>query len=428
MSDLSTDIQNFADIFSKENDGCREYPVDALQSFIVSALVDGRFDEAKTPKQLLEVLLDAYRDVWNHALGAMKNICIVLQRVNGSIPAHETYLVRTRQILLDSGVSPIVTLGRVFYILDKIKRPTGQLLEVPVLHSLFGEKKMPFYRNSFKNCWIEFLRASSLLGKSMLVKLLRNVPDSVLPHISNPESIFASFFSDCFSQTKDGEVALLAVSGLFQLISRYNLGEPADLYSRLYCLVTAEVLESSRSNRVFQLLLKALKSDLMPNQYIPVFAKKMLRIATVVRSPSLSLWLVVAAFNLMQSHPIVSKPLIHREAVGGDLTKDPFDNDSFDIVAIAKTIGATSLWEIELLTNHSDPSVARMAALYKTNFFGRKAKRVSSDDYLLITDEQLFNRERKYGMHSNSKRSRGDVELENLVGPDRSVNAEISLL
>ena len=59
--------------------------------------------------------------------------------------------------------------------------------------------------------------------------------------------------------------------------------------------------------------------------------------------------------------------------------------------------------------------------MFKTNFFSKKAKRISSDDYLLITDEQLLNRERKYGSHSKaSKKLKADVELERIAGEDFS--------
>ena len=419
VSNIDTRVATFA----KEFANSLEFPTDAFQNLLISELFSDSFTEKNTPTIILESLIDSHRDAWYHALGTFKNICSVLQKTD--IPSHETHLVRAHRAVQNSGVSEELCLRRVFLLLDKMKRPTDQLLSLPMLVEVFGEKKLGQYRLVFKSCWTEFLRCSNLLGKPILMKLLRGIPESVMPHISNPETIFSSFFSQCFSQQKDGEVALLAVSGLFQLISRYNLGEPTDLYSRLYILLCPEVLESSRSNRVFQLLLKALKSDFMPNQYIPVFAKKMIQLATLVISPSLSLWLVVAAFNLMQAHPLVARSLVHRE--GPSMDKDLFDVASTDLSAMTKIIKSISLWEIELLLNHSDPSVCRMAGLFKTNFFARKAKRISSDDYLLITDEQLFNREKKYGSHSKNKKTRGDVELENLVGKDTRQEFQIPI-
>ena len=266
------------------------------------------------------------------------------------------------------------------------------------------------------------------MGRDLLVKLLRIIPDSVLPHIQNPE-VFASFFMDCFSRSEDLEVSLLSVSGLFHLISRHNLGEPTDLYSRLFTLISPDTMKkSSQSNRVFQLLIKALRSDLMPNQFVPVFAKRLLGVAVLVQHPSMALWLVVAAFNLMQAHPLVSKPLLHREeSVAFTQNIDPFDPYSKDIYEMMKIIPETSLWEIELLSQHSDPSVVRMASLFKTNFFSRKAKRISSDDYLLISDEQLFGRERKYGSHSKAKKSKADAELDTIVGEDKLKDIQIPI-
>jgi hypothetical protein len=166
----------------------------------------------------------------------------------------------------------------------------------------------------------------------------------------------------------------------------------------------------------------------MPSQYVGLFAKKLLRVAVLVESPSMALWLLVSAFNLMQAHPIVSRPLLHRGCDDAMPSADPFDLDCCCIDKMMRIIDKTSLWEIEVLLQHTDPSIVRMASLLKTNFFSRKAKTVSNDDYLHITDEQLFNRERKYGSHTKQKKSRGEVGLEGMIGEDISKDdVQISL-
>jgi hypothetical protein len=178
-------------------------------------------------------------------------------------------------------------------------------------------------------------------------------------------------------------------------------------------------MNNNRSaSRVFQLLVKALRSPLMPSQYIPVFAKRLIRTSVLVSNPSLTLWLVVAAFNLMQSNPTVSRQLVHRDD-DFKANGDPFDMNIHDIDQALATISNTCLWELELLFNHSDPSVVRMSNLFKTNFFSKKAKRISSDDYLFITQEQLYQREFKFGRHANkANMNKGEIELDRMVGPD----------
>ena len=423
-------ITEFLRRFVEGNNHASEYPVDVLQNFICSLILSKDFDDKRSPKCICEELLDKHSDIWYYGIGLLNNLVAVSATNVSEIPARDSHLLRIARMLSDNAVKPETVVKRVYLILEKVKRPTPQLQELSPSLAISSEKKLSAYRIQFKKCWAEFLRCcGSALTKDLLVKLLRIIPDSVMPHIQNPE-IFASFFTDCFNMGSDLQIALLSLAGLFHLISKHNLGEPTDLYSRLFTLVSpATMKKSAQSNRVFQLLVKALRSPLMPTQLVPVFAKRLLRVAVLVESPSMTLWLVVAAFNLMQSHPIVSIPLIHREVSDQQslMDHDPFDLACEDIHEMVKALSSSSLWELELLTQHADPSVVRMACLFKTNFFSRKAKRISSDDYLLISDEQLMGRERKYGTHSKAKKTKGDIELEKIAGEDKGSDLEIPI-
>lgn len=416
-------INEFVTRFQEANSAMVEYPVDPLQLFIAKLILASDFDGKKSAKEICEFLLDKYHDVWYCGMALIKNVLVTASAAPGSILSRDSHLLRILKVMEDNKITPAAAVKRVFLVLEKVKRPTSQLPEQELCLASFGEKKLSAYRIQFKNAWTEFLRCcSAFADRELLIKLLRTMPDTVMPHIANSE-IFASFFCDCFNRSDDIEVALLSVSGLFHLVSKNNLGEPDDLYSRLYQLISPESMKkSTQSNRVFQLMVKVLRSPMMPARLVPLFAKKMLRVAVIVNSPSMTLWLVVAAFNLMQGHPLVSKPLIHREDVSEMGTADPFDLECKDIDEMAKIIDKTSLWELELLMQHSDPSVVRMASLFRTNFFSRKAKRIASDDYLLISDEQLLNRERKYGTHTKVKKMKADYELDNIVGDDSAKN------
>lgn len=425
------EMQDFVLRFQEGNAEATEFPVDVLQNYLLSIMTSRKFDNKKTGRDICDHILDKYRDGWVHGIGLLKNICVVVGTTGSSIPARDTYLTRIYSKIEENNIHKETMMRRVFLILERVKRPTPQLVESESLLTISAPQKLSYYRIAFKNCWMEFLRSSlGLLDRELFKRLLRILPDSVMPHASDPE-IFSSFFSHCFEQKTDVEIALLSISGLFHLISRYNLGEPDFLYARIYELLSADVMDTTKtstSNRVFQMLIKALRSPLMPSQYIPIFAKKLLRIAVIVTNPSLTLWLVVATFNLLQENPLVAKPLIHRESeqFTKNLTNDPFRVDTSDITeAMASIENAGCLWELELLMNHSDPSVVRMSQLFATNFFSKKSKRISSDDYLFITSEQLFNRERKYGSHAGqrlgaAKRLKGDLELENIVGNERA--------
>jgi len=428
---MSEILSDFIRRFAAENQQATEFPVDVVHRFIAQFVLSKDFDNKKSAKDLCTNLADQYKDIWYYTITLLRNISIIASSPKAEIPSRDNHLLRLSDIAETNGISSTTIMRRVFLILDQIKRPTNQFLELPnILPSITGaDKKLSHYRLGFKNCWIDFLRSSTnLLDREYLIKLLRIIPDTVMPHISDPE-IFCSFFAHCFEQKKDLEVSLLSISGLFLLISRFNLGEPTDLYNRVYQLISPQIMSNNRSaSRVFQMLVKALRSPLMPAQYIPVFAKRLIRTAVLVSNPSLTLWLVVATFNLMQSNPIVSRILIHRDEDSQPVAlKDAFDMNIEDIEEAQKHVHETSLWELELLFNHSDPSVVRMATLFKTNFFSKKAKRISSDNYLFITEEQLLQREMKFGRHTNKSNSRnkGEVELDRMIGQDAPSAQEV---
>jgi hypothetical protein len=428
---VASKTSDFAERFAKDNSEVVEFPIDILQRFIDKVVLSKDFDDKATVKELCDDLLDKYRDAWGYTLVQLKNIVSVaavsIEQAGG---LGRNYAAIT-ELMETNSIQPELAIRRVFLVLDKCKRPTPQLAELPVLLSVSKEKKVNHYRTIFKSVWTELLRVSSPLDRSMIIKMLRVIPDSVLPHVNSAE-IFASFFSNCFSNRDDDEIALLAVSGLFTLISRHNLGEPVDLYSRLYQLITPESMSASslRRHRVFSLVVKALRSPLMPSHYAPVFAKRLLRCAVLTSHPEAVLWLTVAAFNLVQSHQTTCRPLIHREDSTLTLSVgDAFDPDCRDIDKMANVVpSASCAWEIELLMVHSDPSIVRIAQMFKTNFYSRKAKRIATDDYLLITEEQLYNREKKYGSHSKKSKNAGEAELDKLVSDEGKQRGTGSLL
>ena len=423
-------IQEFMERLRENHLAASEFPVDVTHQFLAGVFLGPEMADKGLLKEVCSKYIDSHCDVWYYSTTLLRNIALVSQYLDSAIPAHESHLLRISNVMKQNSMSPSATMTRVFHILDQIKKPTSQLSELEPLIPAFGSKKLSHFRVAFKNCWIEVLRGSStLLGRDTLIKLLRILPDTVMPHIPDAQ-IFSSFFCHCFEQNKDIDVSLLSISGLFLLISRYNLGEPSQLYRRLYQLVSADSLGNHRSaTRVFQMIIKALRSPLMPSQCVPVFAKKLIRTAVIVGNPSLTLWLVVAAFNLMQANPTVSKTLVHADSSLEFSNMDPFDLGCTDIDEALISIERSCLWELELLMNHSDPSVVRMANLYKTNFFSKRAKRISSDDYLLISADQLMQRELKFGRHASkmAKANRASVELETLVGMDTTSNPSMEI-
>ncbi|KAF4749193.1 Nucleolar complex protein 4, partial [Perkinsus olseni] len=187
-------------------------------------------------------------------------------------------------------------------------------------------------------------------------------------------------------------------------IPRYIDNSLSAFYSRLYALLTPVTLVLPYRHRFLRLLLLALKSPMLPGSSVAAFAKRLLRCAMLVRSHSVVMWLVTAAYTIMQRSPASCRGLVHdqgegsrKEVEGADarLEEDPWKPE-MSLDEAVKVMPLTSLWELQCLLRHHSPSVYRLAQLFRTNMFAETAKRVSSDDMLVVTDKELFDREVNY--------------------------------
>lgn len=80
-------------------------------------------------------------------------------------------------------------------------------------------------------------------------KVLAKIHSSVIPHMSEPV-LLADFLTH--SLDKGGLVGMLALNGLFLLVTRHGLEYPG-FYQRLYGLITAEAFVAKHRAQFFQL-------------------------------------------------------------------------------------------------------------------------------------------------------------------------------
>lgn len=278
------------------------------------------------------------------------------------------------------------------------------------------------YRAAFVSCWQRFLQLP--MGTDVTMSVLQHMPSNVLPHMGNPLAC-ANFYITAFDRGSLA-VSVLALSGLFYLLTKHDLGDTDKVgqhanqyYHKLYELLCPEVFALRHRVRFLRLLQLSLKSTMLPSSYVAAFVKKSARVASLVPSPPAALWLLVNMQGLMQRHQALCAPMLHRDvdntmtfgkspaAVG---STDPFDVTVPLTVASKKDMAlTTSLWEIELLQDHYCPQVARMARMFFTPKFLQRQKPMDPEEYLDLSFDKLFTREFN---HSRKKHKSDKTEDE----------------
>lgn len=237
--------------------------------------------------------------------------------------------------------------------------------------------------------------------------MLQHLPGRVFPYLSSP-LVVADFYLRAFDWGSP-EVSVLSLSGLFYLITRHNLGDPevigtgvpgesatphARYFVRLYQLLTPETLALKYRARFQRLLLTSFQSTLLPASMATAFAKKCMRCAALCSHPGTVMWLLAAAYNLIQRHHSVCAALLNREKVE-TLQNDPFDPWAPLLPDGMEQAANSSLWELRLLKKHHVPMVARLAGTFDVPFFKKTSQRIDCDDFLDLTATSLVERELK---------------------------------
>uniref|UniRef100_A0ACD5UUR9 Uncharacterized protein n=1 Tax=Avena sativa TaxID=4498 RepID=A0ACD5UUR9_AVESA len=211
----------------------------------------------------------------------------------------------------------------------------------------------------FSKAWLAFLKLP--LPLDVYKEVLATIHQNVIPSMSNP-AILCDFLTRSYDI--GGVISVMALSGLFILMTQHNLEYPK-FYDKLYALLTPAVFMAKHRSVFLQLLDACLKSSYVSAHLAASFAKRLSRLSLSV-PPAGALIIIALIHNLLRRHPSINF-LVHWEAPQDDTTgeaslpkkvgADPFNNEETDP---AKS-GAmrSSLWEIDTLRHHYTPAVSR---------------------------------------------------------------------
>lgn len=262
-------------------------------------------------------------------------------------------------------------------------------------------------RKAFGTAWLAVLEDKELSSKHRRI-VLERIPTELIPNMSDPLAL-ADFLNDSYNNGKDISVAISALDGLFVLISKHGLDYPL-FYQKLYTLMSPYALFYAEGRtRFLELAAIFLKQGVnIPGGLVASFVKRLLRRAIIAPAES-ALWCIRLALDLLYRHPNVSY-LVHRsvnlfdksdaqQSHGGKRPRteeldDPFDDDELD--PQSSNADLSSLWELEVLSQHISPAVSRLVTAFSKDVRKNPAPPPGTlSDYADLSFEDTFHAEFK---------------------------------
>jgi len=242
-------------------------------------------------------------------------------------------------------------------------------------------------KKHFGNCWLQILKCK--INLDQYKRVLTILHDKVLPFLPRP-LLLTDFLLSSYSV--GGSISLLALSGVFTLISKHNLEYP-EFYTKLYQLFTPEVLHVKYMARFFHLADIFLTSTHLPAYLVAAFTKRLARLC--LTAPSTSIPMAIRFIhNLMFRHSGLVKMIDNPEA---EALEDPYDNKEKD-PAKCRAIDS-SLWEIQSLQNHALPQVSTAAKELIEK--GVRENELDVSALLETTWQEMFEKETKKKVFAN---------------------------
>ncbi|KAH8732711.1 CBF/Mak21 family-domain-containing protein [Phaeosphaeriaceae sp. PMI808] len=266
----------------------------------------------------------------------------------------------TKQLVAANALSLLSTLDQVpqstaeiqnFYLQSQAKK------YIPTLRA---------YKEKAQEAWLATMRAG--LNKDQRKTILTTFSHQIAPWFHQPEMLM-DFLTDSYNV--GGATSLLALSGLYYLISEKNLDYPS-FYLKLYSLLDENLLHSKHRSRFFRLLDTFMASTHLPAALVASFLKRLSRLA--LHAPPAGIVVVIPwVYNMFKRHPACTF-MMHREirspALAATLEElgmsDPFDMDEAD-PTLSNAI-ESSVWELEALQSHYHPNVATLAKIISEQF------------------------------------------------------------
>ncbi|KAF9585260.1 hypothetical protein BGW38_003158 [Lunasporangiospora selenospora] len=233
------------------------------------------------------------------------------------------------------------------------------------------------HRRAFSDCWIAVLKLP--FTQTMYKKTLLIIHKRIIPHLPRPV-VLMDFLTDSYNS--GGAISLLALKGLFVLITEHNLDYP-DFFQKLYLLFDHNLMHAKYRARFFSQVDIFLSSPLLPATLVAAFIKRMARLS--LSSPPASIVITVPfIYNLLKRHPTCMQ-LIHGSA---NQTNDCYDHSERDPMKC--NAFNSSLWELQTLQNHFAPNVATLAKIFNEQF---TKPSYNLEDFLDHTYSSMFRNE-----------------------------------
>eukprot|EP01134_Creolimax_fragrantissima_P002675 CFRG2675T1 len=232
------------------------------------------------------------------------------------------------------------------------------------------------HKKVFTNCWRALLRRA--LPLDVYKRILMRLHTDIMPHLTNPR-LLIDFLTNAYDQ--GGVVSVLALDGLFVLMTQHNLDYP-DFFVKLWQMFDHEIFLVKHRDRFLTLADTCLGSPLLPSYLVGAFLKRLARLA-LRAPPSGCAYVMPLMYNLLLRHP-QCMAMIHRERSDGvdvyvEDAKDPKDCNAIE----------SSLWELDALMMHQVPSVAKFAEVFESVFTKSNFKVTDflDSDSAMIKDE-----------------------------------------
>ena len=190
--------------------------------------------------------------------------------------------------------------------------------------SLSTVQRLSRHRRVLGLAWVEALKMSHIQPATHK-RVLQFLSTEVIPNIHSPLTL-ADYFTESYEY--GGVTSLLALHGLFQLMTEYGLEYP-EFYSSLYSLIDSQAFYAKHRGRFFKLLSVCLSSTLMlPAYVVAAFCKRLSRTA-LTAPPSGALFVLALISNLLRKHK-TCRVLIYRDEENSLPMNDPYDATTND--------------------------------------------------------------------------------------------------
>ena len=254
---------------------------------------------------------------------------------------------------------------------DQLEDWYGQPPE-PKNHQLLS---LSAHRKVAQECWLSIF--CSPLTTTHRKAILNIMTPQVLPWFATRMEVLADFLTDSFNE--GGALSLLALSGIFHLMTERNLDYP-DFYTKLYGLLDEDTMHSKHRSRFFRLLDQFMSSSHLPAAMIASFVKRLARLA-LQAPPGGIVWVVPWVYNMLKKHPtctfMLHRPYHPAHAIYASNPNyaeqgmdDPFS--MFQPDPMLTNAIESSLWELHTLQDHWHPNVATLARILSEQFTKRE--------------------------------------------------------